>query len=117
MPIMSKKPNLECMSEAQLQRLRDEIDQQIAELVELRKEIARRLVDVVYWNYKRQPWGHGWLQSSPRRRKKADGSIKTYACWTFHWIEEGKRKVERIGSDEQLEEWKKHYPLVSEKVV
>jgi hypothetical protein len=107
---MREKPDLECMSEDQLQRLRDEIDQQIAELVELRKGIARRLVDVVYWDYKRQPWGRGWLQSSPRRRKKADGSIKTYGCWTFHWIEEGKHKVERIGSDKQLEEWKKHYP-------
>jgi hypothetical protein len=47
---------------------------------------------------------------STRRRNKADGSIKTYGCWTFHWIEEGKHKIERIGSDKQLEEWKKHYP-------
>ena len=112
---MDKKPDLECMSEDQLQRLRDELDRQITELVGLRKEIGRRLVDVVYWNYRRQPWGRGWLQSSPRRRKKADGSIKTYGCWSFHWIEEGKHKVERIGSDERLKEWKEQHSLDSEK--
>jgi hypothetical protein len=109
---MSKKPDLDRMSEDQLQHLRDKIDQQIIELVGLRKEIDRRLVDVVYWNYKRHPWGHGWLQSSPRRRKKADGSIKTYGCWSFYWIEEGKRRVEHIGSDERLEAWKERHPLV-----
>jgi hypothetical protein len=111
---MSKKPDLDCMSEDQLQRLRDKIDQQIIELSELRREIEHRLVDVVYWSYKRHPWGYGWLQSSPRRRKKADGSIKTYGCWSFYWIEEGKRKVEHIGSDERLKEWKGQHPLVSE---
>lgn len=105
----SKKPDLECLSEKQLQRLGDELDQQIAELVELRREVSRRLIDMVYWNYKREPWGHGWIQSSPRHRKKADGSTKSYRCWTFHWIEEGKEKVQRIGSDGRLQEWKKHY--------
>jgi hypothetical protein len=89
--------------------LRDKIDQQIIELVGLRKEIDRKLMDVVYWNYQRQPWGHGWLQSNPKRHKKADGSSKTYGCWSFHWIEEGKRKAQYIGSDERLKEWKGQY--------
>jgi hypothetical protein len=109
---MSKKPDLECMSEDQLQRLRDKVDQQIIELSKLRREIERRLVDVVYWSYKRHSWGRGWLQSSPRRRTKADGSIKTYGCWAFHWIEEGKHKVEHIGSDERLKEWKEQHPMI-----
>ena len=112
---MNKKPDLERMTEGQLQSLRGTIDQQIIELSELRREINRRLVDVVYWSYKRHPWGQGWLQSNPRRRKQADGSIKTSGCWSFYWIEEGKRKVEHIGSDERLKEWKEQHPVVSEK--
>jgi hypothetical protein len=109
---MRKKPDLDCMTEDQLQRLRDKIDQQIIELSGLRREIERRLVDVVYWDYKRHSWGHGYLKNSPRRRKRADSSIKTYGCWSFHWIEEGKRKVEYIGSDKRLKEWKEQHPLV-----
>jgi hypothetical protein len=107
---MRKKPDFDCMTEGQLQRLGDKIDQQISELIELRREIDHRLIDVIYWDYKRHPWGHGWLQSSPRRRKKADGSIKTYGCWSFHWIEEGKHKIEHIGSDERLKEWQEQPP-------
>ena len=106
---MRKKPNLDCLTEGQLERLRAKLDQQIIELVELRREINHRLMDVVYWDYKRHPWGCGWLQSNPRRSKKADGSMKAYGCWSFHWFEEGKHKVERIGPDKRLKEWKEQH--------
>ncbi len=62
-------------------------------------------------NYQRQPWGHGWLQKEPKRRKAKDGE-KVYSYWAFHWIEDGKRKSKHIGNDEQLEEWKKRNPVV-----
>jgi len=46
---MSKKPDLECMSEDQLQRLRDKIDQQLIEPSELRRAIDHLLVGQVGW--------------------------------------------------------------------
>jgi hypothetical protein len=58
------------------------------------------------WNYRREPFAGGWLQYDPVSKKMADGSVKTYGYWRFHWIEGGNRKSEHIGNEAKKEEWK-----------
>lgn len=62
------------------------------------------------WDYQRQPYGRGWIQRERKVRPRKDGSKKVYVYWSFHWIEDGKRRSEHIGSDEKLEKWKEANP-------
>lgn len=81
-----------------------------SQLWELREEINRRLK---YDDFEpeSEPWGEGWLQKYPNRKKLADGTEKVYPYWAYHWIEGGKRHSMHIGSDEKLERWKEENPL------
>ena len=65
------------------------------------------------WDYQRQPYGRGWIQRERKVRPRKDGSKKVYAYWSFHYIEDGRRKSEHIGSDEKLQQWKQDNPGVA----
>jgi hypothetical protein len=86
--------------------------QEVREKGEWLEKEMRRVRSGGKHNYQRQPWGHGWLQKDPKRRKVKEGE-KVYSYWAFHWVEDGKRKSKHIGSDEQLAEWKKRNPAES----
>lgn len=62
------------------------------------------------WDYQREPHGNGHVQKDPKVRKMKDGSTKVYGYWYFQWIEDGRRKSEYIGSDENLSTWKRSHP-------
>lgn len=60
---------------------------------------------------KRQPWGPGWIQKSPKTiklkyPKPGEEPFHVNRYWHYHWLENGKRKRKYIGTDEKLEKWK-----------
>lgn len=102
-----------------LQRAREIISfltdqQKMALLEEISGELAEREKtdpeDSTSWDYQRQPWDRGWIQRERKVRSRNDGPQKVYAYWSFHYIEDGRRKSEHIGSDEKLEHWKQVNP-------
>lgn len=90
--------------------LRDEIGGELAEREKDKPKNGGSNEDSGAWDYQRQPWGRGWIQRERKVRPRKDGSKKTYMYWAFHWIEEGCRKSEHIGSDEKLERWMQENP-------
>ena len=82
-----------------------------SELWELWEEIERRLKGGDF-TPESEPWGKGWLQKYPNRKTLADGTVKVYPYWAYHWVEGGKRRSEHIGSDEKLRKWKENNPPV-----
>jgi hypothetical protein len=79
---------------------------------EIGKELLKRGVleekDLRYptHDYQRQPVLNGWIQRDAHIRNTREG-VKPYYYWTYHWIEDGKRKSEHIGNDAKLEQWKR----------
>lgn len=63
-----------------------------------------------HWDYERHTWGRGWLQREPKPRRRKNGSIKIYAYWAFHWVENGDRKSRHVGPDSALNAWKNANP-------
>lgn len=90
------------LSEREKTLLREELEELIAEDTTTESSGA--------WDYQRQPWGRGWIQRERKVRYRKDGSRKIYVYWSFHYIEDGRRKSEHIGSDEKLAQWKESNP-------
>lgn len=84
--------------------LRDELERSVSSSADPESSEAEGSEGA--WDYQRQPYGRGWIQREPKVRPRKDGPRKVYAYWAFHWIEDGRRKSEHIGSDAKLEQWK-----------
>jgi hypothetical protein len=57
-------------------------------------------------DYQRQPVLEGWIQRDKHIRNTKEGA-REYFYWSYHWIEDGKRKTEHIGNDAKQEQWKR----------
>jgi hypothetical protein len=61
-------------------------------------------------DYQRQPMLDGWIQRDKHIRNTREGA-REYFYWSYHWIEDGKRKSEHIGNDAKLEQWNQQHGI------